>query len=109
MSAKKSTSDVLEAFLACKFKAHLKEAGQQGIRTDYEALLLSCRDMVRGKAIRTMRERHPEEQIPTSLALTSDALQVGPAFVLDALVEDDLFRLKMDGLKRVPGPSPLGP
>ena len=41
MSEAKITSDVLEAFLHCKLKAHLKEAGQHGNPTDYESLLLS--------------------------------------------------------------------
>jgi predicted RecB family nuclease len=40
--------------------------------------------------------------------LTADSLKSGPPFVLDALFEDDLFCLKLDGLQKVPGPSRLG-
>jgi predicted RecB family nuclease len=35
-------------------------------------------------------------------------LKAGPAFVLDALFENDSFSLRFDGLKRVVGPSKLG-
>jgi predicted RecB family nuclease len=109
MSAKKFTTDVLDAFLHCKLKARLKEAGEQGTRTDYEALVLSRRDEVRQKAIQTILDTHGEGQIGTSLALTTDALKSGPPFVFDAQFENDFFCLKIDGLKKVPGPSRLGP
>ena len=36
---KKITRQVLESYLNCKTKAHLKLAGQQGIKSDYEGLL----------------------------------------------------------------------
>jgi predicted RecB family nuclease len=100
---------VLEAFLHCKYKAHLKEAGQVGTRTDYEALLLSRRDAVRQVATQQVLASHGEHQVARSVALTADTLKAGPPFVLDAHFEDDLFCLKMDGLKQVPGPSRLGP
>ncbi|HKB36135.1 MAG TPA: TM0106 family RecB-like putative nuclease, partial [Gemmataceae bacterium] len=109
MSATKITADVLEAFLHCKYKAHLKKAGEQGIRGDYEALLLSQRDEVRQAATQKILASHGEGQVALSLALTADALKSGLPFVLDALFEDDLVCLKIDGLKRVPGPSQLGP
>ena len=40
--------------------------------------------------------------------LTAAVLRAGPAFVLDALLEDDCFSLRFDGLKQVDGPSKLG-
>jgi hypothetical protein len=40
--------------------------------------------------------------------VTAAFLESGPPFVLNALYEDDLFCLKLDGLKKVPGPSRLG-
>src|SRR5215470_6798936 len=104
MPAKQITTEGLEAFLHCKLKAHLKEAGEQGTRTDYEALLLSRRDAVRQKAIQAILDAHGEGQVATSPVLAADALKAGPPFVLDALFEDDLFRLKIDALKKVPGP-----
>jgi predicted RecB family nuclease len=109
MSEKKITAEVLDAFLRCKVKAHLLEAGEQGVRSDYEALLLSRRDEARRTAIETILASHGENEVARSVALTAEALKVGQAFVLDGLFEDDLFRLRIDGLKKVPGPSRLGP
>jgi hypothetical protein len=37
--AAKITRDVLESFLHCKYKAHLKIRGQEGHKSDYEILL----------------------------------------------------------------------
>ena len=45
--AMKITRDVLESYLHCKTKAHLKLAGQQGNISDYEALLIANRQEVR--------------------------------------------------------------
>jgi hypothetical protein len=33
--ATKITRDVIESYLNCKYKGHLKLAGQQGTRSDY--------------------------------------------------------------------------
>src|SRR5262249_43347118 len=109
MSGKRLKTDILEACRQCKFKARLKEAGEQGTRTDYEALLLSRRDEVRKKAVQAIMDTLGEGQVATFLALTADSLKSGSPFVLDALFENDLFSLKIDGLKKVPGPSQLGP
>jgi predicted RecB family nuclease len=109
VSRKKITTDVLDAFLHCKFKAHLRKAGEQGTRTDYEALLLSRRDEVRQKAIQTIQDTHGEGQVAASLAVSADPLKAGPPFVLEAVYQDDLFCLKIDGLKKLPDPSRLGP
>ena len=37
--ATKITRDIMESYLNCKYKAHLKLAGQQGTMSDYELLL----------------------------------------------------------------------
>jgi hypothetical protein len=52
----KITSDVLEAHARCKYKAHLKLAGEQGTQSDYEALLTQRRDDVRqGRCVTVYR------------------------------------------------------
>jgi hypothetical protein len=62
--ATKITREVLESYLHCKTKAYLKLAGQQGIRSDYEALLAETRQEVRKTAIDKMLARHAES-LPT--------------------------------------------
>jgi predicted RecB family nuclease len=104
----KISREVLESYLHCKTKAHLKLAGQQGIVSDYEALLLARRQEVRQQAIAKILAKHPEAEMTRDVPLSVAALQSGPLFVLDATLEDDLLSLVFDGLKRVDGASKLG-
>jgi hypothetical protein len=43
----KITRDVLESYLNCKYKGHLKLTGQRGVKCDYETLLMERRAEVR--------------------------------------------------------------
>src|SRR4051794_22176908 len=106
--ATKITRDILEAYLYCKTKAHLKLAGQQGEVSDYEALLVENRREVRQTVIGKILSKHPEGEVARDISLTAAALRAGPSFVLDATLEDDLVNLRFDGLKRVDGASRLG-
>ena len=49
--ATKITRDILESYLHCKFKAHLKLTGQQGIKTsgaaDSKTTLTACKSCLR--------------------------------------------------------------
>ena len=102
------TREVLESYLHCKTKAHLKLAGQQGIVSDYEMLLAANRQEVRQQAIGKILSEHPEAEVARGIPLTVAALRTGPSFILDATLEDDSQSLVFDGLKRVDGPSKLG-
>ena len=106
--AAKITRDILESYLHCKYKGHLKLTGQQGIKCDYETLLTETRAEVRLAAIDKILARHPGEEIPRNIPLTTSALKQGASFLLDATLEDDLVSLDFDGLKKVDGPSKLG-
>ncbi len=106
--ATKINRQILEAYLNCNTKAHLKLAGQQGIVSDYEALLVANRQAVRQQAIGKILARNPEGEVARDIILTAAALREGPSFVLNATLEDDLLSLSFDGLKRVDGPSMLG-
>jgi predicted RecB family nuclease len=103
--AAKITREVLEGYLHCRTKGHLELTGQQGTRSDYEALLLERRDEARLAAIDRIVARH---EVVRNLPLTAAALKAGPPLVLDATLEDELGCLHFDGLKRVDGPSRLG-
>ena len=106
--AAKITKAILESYLHCKFKGHLKLTGQQGTKCDYETLLTETRGEGRLAAIDKIRTGHPGEEIPRNIPLTTSALKQGASFVLDATLEDDLVSLDFDGLKKVDGPSKLG-
>jgi predicted RecB family nuclease len=104
----KITRDVLEGYLNCKYKGFLKLAGEQGTRSDYEAMLFERRGEVRLKAIDSIVARHQEAEVARNVPLTAAALKAGPLYVLGATLEDDFFCLHFDGLKQATGPSKLG-
>ena len=47
----KITTEVLEGHLNCKFKGHLKLAGEVGTRSDYEAMTTAARAKSRMQAL----------------------------------------------------------
>jgi predicted RecB family nuclease len=106
--ATRITRDIIESYLSCKYKGHLKLAEQQATRSNYELLLAESRDAVRRRAIDTILARHPEEEVERDVVLTPAALKRGAAFLLNATLEDNHIALAFDGLKRVHGPSKLG-
>src|SRR5262249_41805022 len=108
--ATKITRDIVEAYLNCKYKAHLKLAGQFGTPSDYGQLMTASREEVRHLAIDKILARHPTEadQLARNVVLTLPALKRGATFFLNATLEDDHIALAFDGLRRVPGPSKLG-
>ncbi|HEX4613023.1 MAG TPA: TM0106 family RecB-like putative nuclease, partial [Urbifossiella sp.] len=102
------TAEVLEAFLHCRYKGHLTQAGQVGMRSDYEVLTAEQRAAVRQQAIEQIAARHADGEVLSTTPLTAATLKQGAAFVLDATLENDTFSMRMDGLKKVDGPSKLG-
>ncbi len=52
--------------------------------------------------------KHKGNEVVRSIPLTTSILKRGPLFILEPILEDDLFCLSFDGLKKVPGSSELG-
>lgn len=104
----KITSDLLEAHLNCKVKAHLKLAEQQGAKSEFEVMLADLREGVRLRALDKILSQEPLDQVERGITLTRAALRRGSAFILDAVLEDDWCLLRFDGLKRVNGSSKIG-
>jgi predicted RecB family nuclease len=71
-------------------------------------MLADMRAKVRLGAIEKIRSRHPGEELLKNIPLTTAALKQGASYILDAILEDDLFFLHFDGLKKLEGPSRLG-
>src|SRR4051812_48636392 len=95
------TDDVLSAFLACRYKGHLKQAGQVGTPSEYETLVAEQQAAVRQRALEWITSRHAEGDVIRTAPLTAPILKTGLAFVLDATYHDDTFALRFDGLKKV--------
>jgi predicted RecB family nuclease len=106
--AQRLTREILEAHLYCRYKGHLNWAGEPAEPSDYEVLSARLRADVRQQAIDRITARQPGAAVVREAPLTAAVLKAGPAFVLDAVLEDDSFSLRFDGLMRVVGPSKLG-
>src|SRR5262245_35924051 len=104
----KITGDVLEAYVRCKYKAHLKAQGHRGTKSDYEAVHAEVRAEVRDAATKKILACHPDEEIPRHVHLTHSLLKQGASFLLAVTLENDDASLHFDGLKRVDGESELG-
>jgi predicted RecB family nuclease len=108
VTAMKITKNVLESYLYCRYKGHLKLGEQQGTPSDYELLLAASREDVRRRAINSILAHHLGERVEQNVALTLATLERGAAYLLHATLEDDTAFLTFDALKRVAGHSQLG-
>jgi predicted RecB family nuclease len=104
----KITQDVIESYLNCKYKGHLKLAGQDGTRSDYELLLSESWGEIRQRATDKILIRYPQAAVERDLIITLATLKRGAAFLLNATLKDEHVSLVLDGLMRVPGASKLG-
>jgi predicted RecB family nuclease len=105
--AAKITRDIIESYLNCKFKGHLKLTGQSGTLSDYEALATAASALSREQALTRLAARFGEEAAGRG-TVTAALLKQRAPFLLDASLEGDGFSLRLDGLKRVDGASELG-
>jgi predicted RecB family nuclease len=102
------TRDILESFLTCKFKGHLKLIEQQGTKSDYDLLLAAGIVEVRRRAVERILARCEQDTVVRSVALTPSILRRGPLFILDATLGNDALSFDFDALKRTDGPSKVG-
>jgi predicted RecB family nuclease len=106
--AMKITRDVLESYLHCRYKSHLKLAGEQGSPSDYEQLMRESRERVRLAGINKLLVRHKEGEVLRGCIVTPTVLKRGVPLLLDATVEAEEFGLRFDALQRAAGSSQLG-
>ena len=105
--AMKITADILESYLQCKYKAHLKLANEQGIKSEYELLLVESRNQVCLAAADKLVTRK-EKRCGAGPCHHAEILKRGAPLLLDASVEDENFSVCFDALQKEAGPSLLG-
>src|SRR3954451_17805479 len=106
--ATKITRDIIESYLNCKYKGHLKLTGESGTISDYEAMTSAARASSREQALTRLAARFGEGAAGRGAVVTAALLKQGAPFLLDASLEDDGLSLRLDALKRVDGASKLG-
>jgi predicted RecB family nuclease len=107
--ATKITNDILESYLACKYKAYLKLHGYHGERSEYENLMRESRNSVRGVALPVLQERYGDHECLEGRPLSRRELKQGHSLLLESAFEDDRMSIGIDGLQRVSGESRIGP
>jgi hypothetical protein len=104
----KITNEVLESFLVCRLKAHLKLIGECGTKSDFDSFWDERRTELRRIGNETIIESHQGRAIARDVSITEAELRRGADLILGAVVEDDVICLRIDGLKRVAGRSRIG-
>jgi len=102
------TREVLEGYLNCKYKGHLKLKGEQGTKSDYEAMMSEWRIEHKRRACDKLALHYREGEILREVEVSVAVLRKGVPLILDPFVRDDTLSLRWDGLKRIEGPSRLG-
>ena len=104
----KITNEILEAYLNCKTKGHLKLVGETGTKSDYEAMTEAASRASRELSLAGIVARYGEGNAYRGTAITAAMLKQGAPLLADAIVEDDGMSIRFDGLKRADGASKLG-
>jgi predicted RecB family nuclease len=106
--ATKITRNVIESYLNCKYKGHLKLAGENGTPSDYETMTTGARTSSREQAIARLVARFGGDNDCRGLIVTTALLTQGVPLLTDAQLEDDAISLRFDALRRADGASALG-
>jgi predicted RecB family nuclease len=104
----KITNEVLEGYLNCRTKGHLKLAGEVGTRSDYEAMTTAASQAARGAALAKIVSRFGEGNACWGIPVTAAVLKQGAPLLAHANLEDDSMSIRIDALKRAEGASKLG-
>jgi predicted RecB family nuclease len=104
----KITRDIIESYLNCKYKGHLKLAGESGTPSDYVTMTAAARRASREQAISKLVARFGECDPCRQMAVTAATLKQGKTLLANAELADEDLSLRFDALKRADGPSQLG-
>src|SRR5205809_2074384 len=106
--SQKITREALESYLDCRVKGYLTLQGEHGTRSEYEQLVDESKQELRRAAANLVQARWPPAHDARGTIVGRQLLMRGPALIRDATLENDLVSIRVDGLKKVPGPSDLG-
>jgi predicted RecB family nuclease len=104
----KITNEILEGYLNCKTKGHLKLASEFGTKSDYEAMTMAEGRASREAALARLVDRFGEGDACRGVSVTAAPLKMGAQLLVDATLDDDSVSLRFDALKRAEGRSKVG-
>jgi hypothetical protein len=106
--ATKITRDIIESYLSCKYKGHLKLTGTSGAPSDYEAMTTAARASSWEQAVMRLIARFGGGEACRGTTVTGAILKQGNLLLVDATLEDDGVSIRLDALKRADGASKQG-
>jgi hypothetical protein len=86
------TRSVLEGYLHCKYLAHLRLGGREGVRSDYENAVHDVRQERCLAITETLRTRYAEQGTVLGVRVTRAELRKGTNLILHAELQDDTVR-----------------
>jgi predicted RecB family nuclease len=104
----KITNEILESYLACNTKGHLKLAGETGAKSDYEAMSETVSKASCEGALANLVARFGEGDVCRGASVTVETLKQGKPLLADVALDDEVLSLRFDALKRTDGASRLG-
>ncbi len=104
----KITNEILEAYLNCKTKGHLRLIGETGTKSDYEAMTETASLASREVSHARLVARSGEGNAYRGTVITAATLKQGAPLLVDVTIEDDGMSIRLDALKRADGASKLG-
>src|SRR5262245_31433903 len=106
--SKKITTDILEGYLSCKYKGHLRLAEERGAPTGYELLQREARERVRLAAADRLLTRNKGSEALRGVPVTPEVLKRSVPAWRDATLEAAGPSVRFDALQRTRGESRLG-
>ena len=107
-AALKITNQILEAYLNCKTKGHLKLVSESSTKSDYEVMTEAASLVSRDVSLARLVARYGVGNTYRGSAITAATLKQGAPLLVDTTLEDDGFLICLDALKRADGASKLG-
>jgi predicted RecB family nuclease len=106
--ASKITRIVLDAQVHCHLKAYFRLCGEEGIKSDFETLLLDALQEARAKAIGKILGHYADGEVEMDIPLSRTTLSKGIPFILHGQIQDNRQAIRFDGLKKVDGATIVG-
>ena len=107
-TAMKITNEVLDGYLNCKTKGHLKLAGEHGTSSDLEEMPTAASRGSREAALAKLLLHFGQGDTSRRIVIAAETLKQGAPLLADSTLENDAMSIRFDALKRTDGTSKLG-
>ena len=104
---KEITREILESFLKCEYKSHLKLMGEKGISSDFENVLRKSESLFRQKAIQKVHDKSTKSDVLHNVTLNHQMFKHGAPWIINGEGIYAPFSILFDALKKEDGRSKI--